>query len=155
MQLPSDKADFDSITELIFTTIAPESWLQKGGKGTISHHVANLTISIFQTQKVHEEIVDLLEQLRRMHDIQVVLKTRFIELDARYAAAESERRIGWATSTAPAELLNVEDDRYTWQAPMMTLFDGQAARYSNHFHGASPEHFQVQATVDGIARWSS
>ena len=74
VQLPSDKADFDSITELIFTTVAPDSWRQKGGKGTISHRVANLTISVFQTQEVHEEIVDLLEQLRRMQTSKSFLK---------------------------------------------------------------------------------
>ena len=35
---------------------------------------------VSQTQEVHEEIVDLLEQLRRMQDLQVTIEVRFITL---------------------------------------------------------------------------
>jgi general secretion pathway protein D len=36
---------------------------------------------ISQTQEVHEEVVDLLEQLRRMQDLQVTIEVRFITLN--------------------------------------------------------------------------
>ena len=35
---------------------------------------------ISQTQEVHEEIADLLEQLRRLQDLQVTIEVRFITL---------------------------------------------------------------------------
>ena len=40
-----------------------------------------MSLVISQTQEVHEEIVDLLEQLRRMQDLQVTIEVRFITLN--------------------------------------------------------------------------
>jgi general secretion pathway protein D len=40
----------------------------------------NLSLVISQTQEVHDEIVDLLEQLRRLQDLQVTIEVRFITL---------------------------------------------------------------------------
>jgi hypothetical protein len=39
-----------------------------------------LSLVISQTEDVHEEIVDLLEQLRRNQDLQVTIEVRFITL---------------------------------------------------------------------------
>ena len=75
------QADFDSLIELITTTIAPESWSEVGGEGSISQYENNLTLVISQTQEVHEDIVDLLEQLRRLQDLQVTIEVRFITLN--------------------------------------------------------------------------
>jgi len=36
---------------------------------------------VSQTQEVHEEIVDLLEQLRKLQDLQVTIEVRFITLE--------------------------------------------------------------------------
>ena len=41
----------------------------------------NLSLVVSQTQEVHEEIVDLLEQLRRLQDLQVTIEVRFITLN--------------------------------------------------------------------------
>jgi general secretion pathway protein D len=40
-----------------------------------------LSLVISQTQEVHEEIADLLEQLRRLQDLQVTIEVRFITLN--------------------------------------------------------------------------
>ena len=74
-------ADFDSLIELITTTISPESWTEVGGEGSISSYENNLTLVVSQTQEVHEDIVDLLEQLRRLQDLQVTIEVRFITLN--------------------------------------------------------------------------
>jgi general secretion pathway protein D len=73
-------ADFDSLIELIQSTIAPDSWEEVGGAGTVSEFRGNLSLVISQTQEVHEEIADLLEQLRRLQDLQVTIEVRFINL---------------------------------------------------------------------------
>ena len=52
-----------------------------GGPGSIAPFETNLSLVISQTQEVHEEIVDLLEQLRRMQDLQVTIEVRFITLN--------------------------------------------------------------------------
>src|SRR5690606_17962822 len=41
----------------------------------------NLSLVISQTQEVHEQISDLLEQLRRLQDLQVTIEVRFITLN--------------------------------------------------------------------------
>jgi len=74
-------ADFDSLIELITGTIQPTTWDEVGGPGSIEPFETNLSIVVSQTQDVHEEIVDLLEQLRRMQDLQVTIEVRFITLN--------------------------------------------------------------------------
>jgi general secretion pathway protein D len=74
-------ADFDTLIDLITQTVAPPTWDHNGGKGSVAPSPANLSLVISQTQEVHEEIVDLLEQLRRMQDLQVTIEVRFITLN--------------------------------------------------------------------------
>ncbi len=74
-------ADFDSLIDLIVSTIQPTSWDEVGGPGSIREFPTNLSLVISQTQEVHEEIADLLEQLRRMQDLQVTIEVRFITLN--------------------------------------------------------------------------
>jgi general secretion pathway protein D len=73
-------ADFDDLIELITTTVAPKSWEQNGGQGNIAQFPTNLSLVVSQTQEVHEQISDLLEQLRRMQDLQITIEVRFITL---------------------------------------------------------------------------
>lgn len=75
------QADFDSLIELITSTVKPQTWDEVGGPGSIAPFETNLSIVVSQTQDVHEEIVDLLEQLRRLQDLQVTIEVRFITLN--------------------------------------------------------------------------
>lgn len=74
-------ADFDSLIELITSTIAPETWEEVGGPGAIQGFETNLSLVVSQTQEIHEQIADLLEQLRRLQDLQVTIEVRFITLN--------------------------------------------------------------------------
>ncbi len=73
--------DFDSLIELITSTITPTSWDNAGGAGSIAPFETNLTLVVSQTQEVHEQIADLLNQLRRLQDLQVTIEVRFITLN--------------------------------------------------------------------------
>jgi general secretion pathway protein D len=75
------QADFDSLIDLIKTTVKPTSWDDTGGAGSISPFETNLSLVVSQTQEVHEELSDLLEQLRRLQDLQVTIEVRFITLN--------------------------------------------------------------------------
>src|SRR5262245_6219057 len=77
--------DFDSLTELITSTIAPQSWQEVGGPGAITGYENNLSLVVSQTQEVHEQVADLLEQLRRLQDLQVTIEVRFITLADNFA----------------------------------------------------------------------
>jgi general secretion pathway protein D len=75
------QADFDSLIDLIKGSAgARSSWDDMGGLGSIEPFEMNLSIVVKQTQDVHEQIVDLLQQLRRMQDLQVTIEVRFITL---------------------------------------------------------------------------
>jgi general secretion pathway protein D len=74
------QADFDSLIDLIKSTVKPTTWDDVGGPGSIAPFETNLSIVVSQTQEVHEEIADLLEQLRRLQDLQVTIEVRFITL---------------------------------------------------------------------------
>ena len=73
-------ADFDTLIDLIQATIAPNSWDDVGGEGSIQSFPTNLSLVVSQTQEVHEQIADLLTQLRRLQDLQVTIEVRFITL---------------------------------------------------------------------------
>jgi general secretion pathway protein D len=75
------QADFDSLIDLITSTIKPTTWDTVGAPGSIMPFETNLSIVVSQTQEVHEEIVALLEQLRRLQDLQVTIEVRFITLN--------------------------------------------------------------------------
>ncbi|MEX0938943.1 MAG: hypothetical protein WDZ59_13860 [Pirellulales bacterium] len=77
-------ADFDSLIELITTTVAVDSWQENGGLGTIKEFETNLSLVISQTEEVHEQIADLLEQLRRLQDLQVTIEVRFIRVSDQF-----------------------------------------------------------------------
>ena len=75
-------ADFDSLIDLIISTVASETWAENGGgEAEIRPYVSNLSLVISQTQAVHEEIADLLDQLRRLQDLQIAIEVRFIRLN--------------------------------------------------------------------------
>ncbi len=75
------QADFDSLTDLIIATIQPTTWDDAGGVGSIEGFEINLSLVVSQTQDVHEEIADLLVQLRKLQDLQVTIEVRFITLN--------------------------------------------------------------------------
>jgi general secretion pathway protein D len=75
------QADFQSLIDLIQNTVGgPGAWADAGGNGAIRPFDTNLSLVVSQTQEVHEEIADLLEQLRRLQDLQVTIEVRFISL---------------------------------------------------------------------------
>jgi general secretion pathway protein D len=75
------QADFQSLIDLIQQTVEPTTWNTVGGQGAIQPFETNLSIVVSQTQEVHERLADLLEQLRRLQDLQVTIEVRFITIN--------------------------------------------------------------------------
>jgi len=73
--------NFQPLIDLIQSTVAADSWDAVGGPGAIRPFDTNLSLVVSQTQEVHDEIADLLEQLRRLQDLQVTIEVRFITLN--------------------------------------------------------------------------
>jgi type II secretory pathway component GspD/PulD (secretin)/tetratricopeptide (TPR) repeat protein len=68
------------ITDLIQTTISPESWRENGGDvGSLSELSGTLVVK--QTPKNHREIQGLLTKLREIRSMQISVETRFLLVD--------------------------------------------------------------------------
>jgi general secretion pathway protein D len=99
------QADFDSLIELITSTIQAQTWSEVGGPGTIEGFDTNLSLVVSQTQEVHEAIADLLQQLRRLQDLQVTIEVRFITLQDDFferIGVDFDFNIGTNTNPLPA-----------------------------------------------------
>ncbi|MEX2288187.1 MAG: hypothetical protein WD648_13920 [Planctomycetaceae bacterium] len=77
-------ADFDTLSQLIISTVEPGSWSEVGGEGTIEPFESTLSLVIRATERTHEDIALLLEQLRRLQDLQVAVEVRFITVTDRF-----------------------------------------------------------------------
>lgn len=80
----SNRADFSGLIDLITTTVEPGSWDIDGGAGRLQGNENTLSLVIRQTPKVHDMIVDLLGQLRKLQDLQVTVEVRFISVTDRF-----------------------------------------------------------------------
>ena len=56
--------DFDTLIELIESTVATESWYEVGGPGSIKEVQPDM-LAVSQTQEVHEQVAVFLENLRK------------------------------------------------------------------------------------------
>ena len=137
---PQPKADYASLIDLIQSTVEPDSWEHVGGQGFLRPYPNNLSLVVRQTPKVHEEIADLLEQLRRLQDIQVTLELRLVtvpETPTFWADTVKSVKTG-LDGNVETQVLNDSQMRKLMQnlqtharsnilfAPKVTLFNGQA-----------------------------
>ncbi len=145
------RALFDSkwlITALIVKQIAPETWEQNGGQGTIASTEGIQSIVVIQTHEVHEKIVDFLEELRRMHDVQVRLDAWFVKLDA-----DATRRWGLTGDSITVsrrrgrELLDGLDKSDVSTERKVTVSDNEAVLFLEPPWGDGQKLHEVQARV--------
>lgn len=119
-------ADFDSLIDLITSTVKPESWDEVGGRGSIRGFETNLSLVVSQTQEVHEEIADLLEQLRRLQDLQITIEVRYITLNDKFY-----ERIGVAFD------VNFNSNYNGTQVSTGTVSGGGTTAFSPNFTGTN------------------
>jgi type II secretory pathway component GspD/PulD (secretin) len=70
----------DMLIKLITNTIAPHSWAEQGGSGTIDFHPMTLALVVNQTPDIQDQIQDLLNALRRLIDQEVAVEVKFISI---------------------------------------------------------------------------
>jgi uncharacterized protein YfaS (alpha-2-macroglobulin family)/TolA-binding protein len=66
----NNSADFDDLIDIITQTVAPKAWDANGGQGTVGVFPNKLCLVVSQTQEVHEQIADLLENLRKVDKLE-------------------------------------------------------------------------------------
>jgi type II secretory pathway component GspD/PulD (secretin) len=70
----------EELIRLIMSTIAPTTWRDVGGQGTIEYYPLGMALVIAQTPDIQEQVADLLAALRRLEDQQVAIEVRFITI---------------------------------------------------------------------------
>ncbi|MCA9049572.1 MAG: hypothetical protein KDA89_12635, partial [Planctomycetaceae bacterium] len=83
-QNESQGIDFTGLVDLITTTVEPGTWDLDGGAGRLEGNENTLSLVIRQTPAVHEQIVDLLNQLRKLQDLQITVEVRFISVTDKF-----------------------------------------------------------------------
>jgi type II secretory pathway component GspD/PulD (secretin) len=68
------------LMKLITSTVAPSSWNDVGGPGTIQYFPMGLALIINQTPDIQEQIAELLDALRRLQDLEVSVEVRLISV---------------------------------------------------------------------------
>jgi type II secretory pathway component GspD/PulD (secretin)/tetratricopeptide (TPR) repeat protein len=70
----------EELIRLIMNTIAPQTWRDMGGQGTIDYYPLGGALVVTQTPDIQEQVADLLGALRRLQDQQVAIEIRFITI---------------------------------------------------------------------------
>lgn len=100
------EADFDSLIELIRSTIQADSWDYDGGPAAIGPDVGSLSLVISQTQQVHRQIEPLLTTLRAVRKMQGIAT---VTISANPISAPKPPRQYRATATAAWQRPRVYD----------------------------------------------
>lgn len=161
--------DFHTLITLITNTVEPESWDEVGGSGSIKPFETTLSLVIRQTREGHEQIADLLGQMRRLQDLQVTIETRWLtvrEQDWKELAGyknwavlsrlSAERK--YVALSAPQEkqlvdLFQRNPRTNSSQEPKVTLFNGQLAPVLGDPFTGGEQALNLSATVSGDRRW--
>jgi type II secretory pathway component GspD/PulD (secretin) len=77
---PGKQTMDDQLISLITSTIEPKSWDKLGGQGTIQYFPLGMGLIVNQTQDIQEQIVDLLQALRRLQDLEVAIEIRLVSV---------------------------------------------------------------------------
>jgi type II secretory pathway component GspD/PulD (secretin)/tetratricopeptide (TPR) repeat protein len=77
---PTKQTMQDMLIKLITGSVAPETWAEAGGSGTIDYMPIGMALVINQTPDVQEQVADLLDALRRLQDLEVAVEVRVITL---------------------------------------------------------------------------
>ena len=72
--------EFESLIDLITTTIDPDGWSAVGGTGQIEEDRDSLSLVVNQTDRVHREIEDLLEQLGELERVRLNLSVEVVRI---------------------------------------------------------------------------
>ncbi len=142
-------ASLDPLVELIVSTVVSESWMENGtGNGEIQPFPTNLSIVVSNTGKAHDEIAELLQQLRRLR----------YELPEDFLATVREAVARKRKPAFPIKVLTqyaIEDARR-----MGNHFESSVKQLTNVFgkpngvYQAGEKGFPKWATAQKIAVWN-
>ncbi len=90
--------DFDQLIEVIASTVAPTTWSEAGGSGSLSPFTPSCGLVVAQTREVHDRIAGLLAGLRRTRRFQGLPTLPTVPDVEREAPFEQVADDGWQSS---------------------------------------------------------
>jgi hypothetical protein len=143
--------DSNSLIEVIQSTVDPDSWDVAGGPASIRGYSKTLSLVIRQTKGAHLQIADLLAQLREQMDLQVAVSTVVLSAPSKEILeksgidmAKSEEGGGVTVEDKSISKLITSLRKHgpsnVWQAPRVTLFNGQSAELSTPRSGRTTQN---------------
>lgn len=136
----------EMLIRLIQNTVAPQTWSDVGGAGTVEFMPIGMALVVNQTPDVQEQVADLLDALRRLQDVQVAIEIRMITLSETFF-----ERIGLDFN------LNVKTDHSTSQfEPQITTNNFKPLGQVNDFSpnrmiaGLNPAGSQSPGSTGGF-----
>jgi len=106
--------DYDSLIDLITTTIAPQSWDTVGGPGSISSFGNASSLVVSQSDEVHRAIEPLLVKLRQVKGLQGIPS---VALPQTTADKNTRRIAGRPNLVAPVRM--ADSPAQPWQVPQV------------------------------------
>jgi type II secretory pathway component GspD/PulD (secretin) len=126
----------EQLISLIKSAIAPSSWSDRGGQGTIDYHPFTMSLVVNDTPDIQEQVGDLLEALRRLQDQEVAIEVRFISV-----AEAFYERVGVDFN------INIKTDQNTRRfEPLLTTGNFKPGQQVNDF---TPDRFISGLTPAG------
>jgi hypothetical protein len=130
-QADAPRTDETRLMQLIADTVAPESWVERGGQATMDYFPLGMCLVVKQTAKNHERIADLLQSLRRKQ-VEVALEVRFVTMAESFykglshcAGVDIKKALGDKQTHKLLETVQADTRSNVLQAPRMTLSNGQ------------------------------
>jgi type II secretory pathway component GspD/PulD (secretin) len=122
-----------SLIQLITKSVAPRTWADNGGTGTIDYHPLTKALVVNQTPDVQEQIEDLLGALRRLQEREIYLETRFVcvpegfldRLEKMCGASGAPRMLTDLELFLLMETVQADPKASVMQAPKMVALDGR------------------------------
>lgn len=149
-----------ALIDLVTRTIQPSQWDTAGGSCSTQFDDKTLSLVIRASADLHQEVAELLSQIRRLQDTQVVLEMAVVSFSN--SASDELIPSGFNGPVALRSQVLTETARQSlfekWQAdrhsniiaaPKVTLFNGQTASLTSAELGAS-DH-PVNLVMNGVA----
>ncbi|HZZ81347.1 MAG TPA: RNA polymerase sigma factor [Gemmataceae bacterium] len=147
----------DWLIRKITQTVAPNSWQQNGGKGTIQYFPMGHALVIDNSLPVQDQVRNLLQTMRRFQDVQVacemqivsIPEERFDTLKGLLPQLKMDRHAILNAAETFALLRKAEEDKRTvlTRAPKSTLFLGQSAVFGLNSSKEQKSTFELNALV--------
>lgn len=137
------------LIDLIVKTTSPDSWQAAGGRGEIAGESETFSLIVKQTGRVHREIAELLEQLRRLSDVNASIRVRLVSASPTCLAelgllpkpgadrSTNGDRPGASVLLTKEILERLESEStrarnrtlHVWEWPRVTVFNAQRVEY--------------------------